>query len=367
MATTFITRMFALSAVLCAALFTAPVTPATADVVPQSNGSADTIRIKGPRPGGDLHMQRLGGETRYETALQVAEVTQRLPPFNGRRFRRVVIARGDDYADAIAAAPLARGSYKNEADGPVLLTPSHGLHPKVKQFLTQKVDPNAMIYIMGGHKAIGPEVEHQIRSMRFRVRRFAGINRADTATQAGIHIFEEKTQGEAPKWRWLPVTMADGTNWHESLIASSLATREGGVVLLTYGDHIPEETWVGIRSIFGPMTIIGREASKAKIEGAARVTEATPEALSLLVAKRALTKPKNVGFVTTNDFADALAAAPLLAANGDTHLIFVDHYVSPAVVAWFKANQIKHFFVLGGESRISNETIQRFVLEVNAA
>lgn len=31
MATTFITRMFALSAVLCAALFTAPVTPATAD------------------------------------------------------------------------------------------------------------------------------------------------------------------------------------------------------------------------------------------------------------------------------------------------------------------------------------------------
>lgn len=364
MVTTFTRRLFILSAALCAALFTAPVTPVTADLLTQTSAHPSSISPKTLQPVEDFNINRFEGETRYETAVNVAIAMQQYPQFRGDRYRRVVIARGDNYADAIAAAPLARGSLQSKADGPVLLTPYNTLHPEVERFLDQKVDPSATIFIMGGHEAISPEVEDEIRAMGFTTKRFAGANRADTAAKASVYLYNKKTQDQVPKWRSLPRTISDGTNWYDSLIASSTATRKGGLVLLTFGSQIPETTWDAIRQTFGPMTAIGEQATRAEINGVARITAPTPEALSLEVAKKALKQPKGIGFVTTEDYADALTAAPILAARGDYHLIFVSGRISPEVVAWAKANNIRDFFVFGGKSRISNDTLLRFMWDV---
>src|SRR5690606_9744829 len=72
-----------------------------------------------------VSVTRVSGRDRYETAVRVAERARKLLRARGEDLAPVAfVASGEDFPDALAAAPLA--AY-NAA--PVLLTPSTRAHP----------------------------------------------------------------------------------------------------------------------------------------------------------------------------------------------------------------------------------------------
>ena len=99
--------------------------------------------------------RRLGGKTRYDIAVSVAEyaVDQGL-----LSWKRVGLASGTAFADGLAAGP-AMGS----AQGVVLLTPASGLHPSTLAALAKHAEEIGMVELFGGAGSIGTNVSAQAR------------------------------------------------------------------------------------------------------------------------------------------------------------------------------------------------------------
>lgn len=108
---------------------------------------------------------RLAGGDRFETALAVADQVDPRP-------ERVLLARGDDWADA-----LTGGAYAAAAGVPVLLTPSDALHPAVERALARSAPE---VVLLGGPLALSEAVADAAARSGPTVR-VAGANRLETA------------------------------------------------------------------------------------------------------------------------------------------------------------------------------------------
>ncbi|SEN61741.1 cell wall-binding repeat-containing protein [Lihuaxuella thermophila] len=93
-------------------------------------------------------VERIGGSTRYQTAVNIANKFQLIP-------NTQVFARGDDFPDALSGGPFAA-----HLQAPILLTPPASLESNVKGYLTQNSPDVA--YILGSEGAVSRTVEEQI-------------------------------------------------------------------------------------------------------------------------------------------------------------------------------------------------------------
>lgn len=121
-------------------------------------------------------VRRIGGASRVETSIAIA----RLNP----QADTVLIARADNYADALAAGALAAATRY-----PVLLTPkpftdSNGqrmvLHPALEAYLREH--PYKRAIIVGGPEAVTAQTERAIAGHVDQVERAGGFSRVETAT-----------------------------------------------------------------------------------------------------------------------------------------------------------------------------------------
>lgn len=117
-----------------------------------SQGIEDQIRDgcgrneDNPRDG-----TRLGGATRIETAIQIAEFFFPLP-------RGLAIANAGNYPDALTGASLSR-----QYDGPILLTfDNQELEPELRAYLCAQAEVAGTAFILGGAQAISPDIEQQV-------------------------------------------------------------------------------------------------------------------------------------------------------------------------------------------------------------
>ena len=99
--------------------------------------------------------RRLGGKTRYDIAVSVADyaVDQGI-----LGWERVGLVSGTAYADGLAAGP-AMGAI----GGVVLLTPADKLHPSTLNALEQHADEIGKVEIFGGAGSVGYRVSAQVR------------------------------------------------------------------------------------------------------------------------------------------------------------------------------------------------------------
>lgn len=93
---------------------------------------------------------RLAGDTRYETSVEIAEfhVTQ------GFTLDEVVMATGENFADALAGGP-----YAAQMGAPMVLTQTATLTPATAAFLTENCQTVDALSILGGTAAITADVE----------------------------------------------------------------------------------------------------------------------------------------------------------------------------------------------------------------
>lgn len=156
-----------------------------------------------------LEIERIAGETRYETSGLIAEaVIEETGATTG------VLAYGFEFADAMSIAP-----YAAENGMPILLTPTRDLHLEARQLTDQLND----WYIVGGPHVITGAVGQRLQGrVSGDVTRISGDNRYQTNQRVVSHF------GNGGDHSYI----ASGTDFPDALTGSVLAGREGSNILL---------------------------------------------------------------------------------------------------------------------------------------
>lgn len=159
----------------------------------------------------------LGGSDRYATALSIVKD-------GWTTSENVIIARGDDLADALAAAPLAYAKEK----APILLTTPNKLPEGVLEVLKSLGVKN--IYIVGGTGAVSTAVENALKD--YNVIRISGKDRTETSYKVAIAAFGNNPQ---------EVVLANGLAYADALSISSVAAVKGMPILLVGNNKLSDD------------------------------------------------------------------------------------------------------------------------------
>lgn len=170
----------------------------------------------------------LEGPDRYATALKIVQA-------GWPKTDNVIIARGDDLADALAAAPLAYAKSK----APILLTRPGELPTGVLAQLRTMGVKN--VYIVGGTGAVSTAVENELKE--FTVKRLTGIDRVETSYKVAIEAF-----GVAPT----EVVLANGLAYADALSISSIAAVKGMPILLVTNNKLSTsvESYIAGKNVY---------------------------------------------------------------------------------------------------------------------
>ncbi|WP_335872543.1 cell wall-binding repeat-containing protein [Bacillus sp. 2205SS5-2] len=283
---------------------------------------------------------RLFGQNRYETAVAISEETF-------EKSDTVIIARGDQYPDALVATPLA---YQLQA--PILLTQSDSLSGETLDEIRRLGSSNAII--LGGEKAVSSQIATQLDEQNLLVTRIGGGNRFETAA-----LVAEELGG------YTKAVLAYGYGFVDALAVSPYASTKGYPILLTESSVMPRETQSALEGVtstyvVGGEAVINEDIMKnlidpTRLEGdtryetaAAVFTEFQGETTAAVVA-------------TGEDFADALTGS-VYASVHHLPLLLVNTNELPIPTGELVTNNgIVDFVVLGGESAINEKVLWEIV------
>ncbi len=287
---------------------------------------------------------RLAGATRTDTAVSVSRATR--PSADA-----VVIARSDDFPDALSAAPLAAAQ-----SAPLLLSPP-GAAPQAVLEEVRRLGARTA-WLVGDRTALSDRVESDLRAAGItEVRRLAGVDRYATAAAVAREV-----GGTA-------AYVASGTSFPDAASVSGLAAHQRRPVLLTAADALPAATaqaldalgTTSVTVVGGPSVVsdatageLGQGRTLDRLAGADRY------ATSVAVAQRSVAAGLGAGapwLATGRGFADALAAGPGAAATAGV-LLLVDPVSldrSPASRDWLAARSrtALHVVAVGGPDVVS--------------
>jgi len=126
--------------------------------------------------GGDIVAARLGGVDRYQTAALAAEAIGAAAVGTINGLPTAIIARGDQFPDALAGGPLAFAGHF-----PLILTEPDSLDPNAMTAL-QTLGIKAAL-ILGGTAAISDTTQAAIEALGITTERLSGADRQATAAE----------------------------------------------------------------------------------------------------------------------------------------------------------------------------------------
>lgn len=187
---------------------------------------------------------RLAGDTRYDTMSRIIQAE--VPGTS----EYVVVASGDNFPDALAAAPLA-GALK----APIVLTSGNVLSPQAEQQITRLKASKAVI--IGGVNAISRATVSRIHGLVGSVPiRISGETRYETSLQ--IYL-----QGKARlgvQWSSAESIIATGENFADALSVSAYAYAEKAPIFLANPKNgFSSETLRAISGNFRHQLVVGGE------------------------------------------------------------------------------------------------------------
>lgn len=179
--------------------------------------AAVSVAAPGADAAAGFAFTRVAGDDRYETAAAAA-----MAQF-GPTATDAILARGDDYPDALAGAYLAGAV----GDTPILLTERDAL-PEATAGAIEDLGVER-VYILGGTGAVSTAVEEELGEVE--VERIQGNDRYATAAAVAQTAVEGATIGEVDGDR--TAILATGQNFADALAAGPLASAGGFPILLT--------------------------------------------------------------------------------------------------------------------------------------
>ena len=257
----------ALVATTLAGSYRAPILLSRSDHVPQlvvdeirRLGATEAYVIGGPhrlresvmdqlRGLGLKKVERLAGETRYDTAGRVAwRVIEEEDP------DEVLLALGQhpdprfDYQDALVA-----GAFGGSQDLPLLLVHPNAISDATQWVLEQRSWSDG-VTIVGGRGTITDGVRSAARQAapRATFRELAGDDAYGTSKVVADELLERWSEGPRNPNSYsdgLEVVLATGENWPDSLGAGAAAAARGATFLLVHNQDLdasaPSRDWLG--------------------------------------------------------------------------------------------------------------------------
>lgn len=297
-------------------------------------------------------VDRLAGDDRIATAVAIA---QRLVP-DGATTGDAFLARADDFADAVAAAPPATA-----LGAPVLLTPPDALHDVTATELQRLLSADGTVHLLGGEAALSRDVAVQVTLLGFRVVRHAGPDRYATAAELAA-LVPGRGDPDAADARSLGAVVARGDLAWPALLGGVVAATQGRPLLLTPSDALPQGTREELREA-GDVLVLGAVGDGVRAELSAlpgiRPAFATAEAPDAL-ARETVTflAPTAAALLTAEaTVADALAAGPLAAALRAPLVPVAGPRLSDAAYRTVAASGPATVLALGGTAAVADSAV----------
>ncbi|MFP3355838.1 cell wall-binding repeat-containing protein [Planococcus sp. SIMBA_143] len=283
-----------------------------------------------------INQVRLSGESRYDTAIAVSKQ-------GWDSADTVVIARGDQYADALTAAPLA-----DQEDAPVLLTRSGSLPSAVVEEIERLGATKAIV--LGGSLAVSEDVADQLGDLGLEVDRVGGKTRYETAVAIADELVTDATDA----------VVVSGMDFPDALSAGSYAAINDKPILLTRPDSVPAVIEAELEE-YETTTVIGGTLAVSEdvadsLPNATRVSGANRYLTSLAVAEQLFENAVEGLAANGQNFPDALTGNVLAAAYDAPMLLVKQDSVNEAVET--RAHYYGTVFTTGGTLAVSPEVVK---------
>ncbi|MCG5102647.1 cell wall-binding repeat-containing protein [Oceanobacillus alkalisoli] len=278
--------------------------------------------------------ERLYGHTRYDTAIEASKQ-------GWDEADTVIIARGDDFADALAGVPLA-----HKLDAPILMTQPNKLWENTLKEIKRLGAEN--VIILGGETAVSKDVFEVLAEEGLEVERLNGDSRFETAALIADLVAPEGTK---------EAVVANGMDFPDALSVASYAAKEGLPILLTLDDRVAQATGEAVESLGVEETIV--------VGGEAAISEAVEKALpdatrlsgkdryetNIAIAGHFGVDSNHVYVATGNNFADALTGG-VLAAKENSAILLVHHDVPASVASYMNTKNFESLAIFGGPGAV---------------
>ena len=308
-----------------------------------------------PINGGYRYIGRIAGKSRYETAIEAANML-RLYEWGSPniQFDDIILTTGSNYPDALSGSCLA-----NAVGAPILLI-SAGSAEKVVDYINCNLSPSGTVYILGGDTAVKNEWLTDLDPM-FKQVRLSGKTRYQTNLEILKEYYKRKEdEGVTNKYTMLVCT---GNGFADSLSCSAL-----DYPILLVGKSLSAEQKAflsGIPKDLLQFYIIG--GTGAVSDSVAyeladyglvneRIAGKDRYDTSAQIANKFHFRANYLTFATGKDFPDGLAGGPLAFALGAPLVLVADGHIEYAkYIADVPNLGVGYFF--GGQGAISNDVL----------
>ncbi|TYS59968.1 transglycosylase SLT domain-containing protein [Sutcliffiella horikoshii] len=284
---------------------------------------------------------RISGPNRYATAVSISKT-------GWDKADTVVLARGDNFPDALAGTPLA---YKLNA--PILLTKKNELTEETKNELVRLGAKN--VVILGGTGAITDTVSTSVRNMGIEVKRIAGANRFETA----------KLIANEMGTSFSTAVVVNAYGFPDALAIAPYAARNGIPILLTEKNYIPGSTKTILNSasktiVVGGTAVVNQNLLSA-MPKATRISGATRYETAYKIGTQFSFSSSEGLAVSGTDFPDALTGSVLAAKRNAPLLLVNPTYLPEETLQLARARDFSQISILGGTSAVRTDTVINLV------
>lgn len=292
--------------------------------------------------GSSVAVERLAGNNRVDTAIAVSKKAY------AGKVQTLFLAGFSGDADALTATFRT-----GKMNAPLLLSDKTKLSTNLINEIN-RLDPKEII-ILGGENAVSKNIQNELVSKNYNVRRIEGKSRVETAVNVTIDYYKNTTIPD--------VFVVEYNSLVDALAIGPVAAKNGTPVLITRKDTVPSEVKEFLKNYdVKKVTIIGGENTVSK-KGMEELSKLVGEVIrvsgpnrietSLTIAKKYFTDPSSAFIANGWKNADALIGgyyagmtnAPIILTNqnglGDTTLEYL-------------SNKVVKAYLLGGESVLSN-------------
>jgi putative cell wall-binding protein len=291
----------------------------------------------------------------------------------------IIVARSDDFPDAIAASPLA-----DVLNAPVLINPTDSLDPRVKNEIARlagTVSGNGKTYVhlLGGTNALSHNVENAIDDVlgnKISTLRYQGVDRYQTAVNIASVTLNAYGIDSGNDTEDANVYLTTGLDFADALSGGAAAANNDGIVLLTQGEELDRRgftdeyiialrTWIdddGTKVNTNETIAVGGPSARAaakydirlakKYVGANRFETAALAArgeFDLVNSDDALAT-QNFAVVSGVTYADALVASAYIANADGPLLLTLPNKLSPVTASYLNdaVDSNDRVFTFGG-------------------
>ncbi|KZL94129.1 cell wall-binding repeat-containing protein [Clostridium magnum] len=283
---------------------------------------------------------RYNGVNRYETAAKVSQDGWQ------EDTDYAVIVNGENFPDAMSAAPLAK---KYEA--PILLTDKDLLSPYTSVEINRLNVKN--IFIIGGKGVVSQSIEDALKARGMKVTRLGGVDRYET----GILVAQKLGKPSQ-------IAVVNGADFHDGMSIASIAALKGMPIILTGVNTIPDSVkkYLKANSKIEQAYVIGGKAQISDsvmsfIPNAKRVGEGSvyERNAAIINAFQNEISTGTIFVASAKDFPDSLVASSI-APKTASPILYVDSPMAQATEDLLKSKIVKNIKILGGTGVVGYDT-----------